>query len=83
MPFGVHAWSVIGILVLGLVLLQPAYANGDDLHVGGIFLVLVGGVVFFGSLVVVLYMLLRSPPDDAEEAEEGTGQHHDDSLRGD
>jgi len=35
--------------------------------VGGIFLVLLGGVVFVGSLVVVFYLLLRSNADEANE----------------
>lgn len=73
---------LVGVLTLCLVILQPAYANGEHMHVGGIFLVLLGGIVFFGSLVVVFYMLLRSSPNEAEEAEEGKEQHHDDSMRG-
>jgi len=54
-----------------LVFLQPAYANGEHIHVGGLFLVLVGGVVFVGSLVVVFYLLLRSNADEADEEDLG------------
>ena len=50
-----------------LVFLQPAYANGEHIHVGGLFLVLLGGVVFVGSLVVVFYLLLRSNADEANQ----------------
>lgn len=63
---GVRAGIIISIALL-LVFLQPAYANGDHLHVGGLFLVLLGGVVFVGSLVVVFYLLLRSNADEANE----------------
>ncbi len=73
---------LVGSLTLCLVILQPAYANGEHLHGGGILLVLLGGVIFFGSLVVVLYLLLRSNPSEAEEAEEGPEQHCDDRMRG-
>ena len=63
---GVRAGIVISIALL-LVFLQPAYANGEHIHVGGLFLVLLGGVVFVGSLVVVFYLLLRSNADEANE----------------
>jgi len=63
---GVRAGIIISIALL-LVFLQPAYANGEHIHVGGIFLVLLGGVVFVGSLVVVFYLLLRSNADEANE----------------
>ena len=54
-------------IALIVVFLQPAYANGEHIHVGGLFLVLLGGVVFVGSLVVVFYLLLRSNADEANE----------------
>ncbi len=63
---GVRAGVIISIALL-LVFLQPAYANGEHIHVGGIFLVLLGGVVFLASLVVVFYLLLRSNVDQANE----------------
>ena len=66
---GVRASTIVSITLL-LVFLQPAYANGEHMHVGGIFLVLLGGVVFLGSFVVVFYFLLRSTPDEAPEEQE-------------
>ena len=63
---GVRLGTPVGIALL-LVFLQPAYANGEHIHVGGLFLVLLGGVVFLGSLVVVFYLLLRSNADEANE----------------
>ncbi|MGE3538833.1 MAG: hypothetical protein AB7N91_15555 [Candidatus Tectimicrobiota bacterium] len=82
MRLSVRSCIMVGSLTLLFVMLQPVYANGEHMHVGGIFLVLLGGVVFLGSLVVVFYMLLRSPPPEAEEAEEGPEPHHDDRMRG-
>lgn len=63
---GVRARISVSIALL-LVFLQPAYANGEHIHVGGLFLILLGGVVFLGSLVVVFYFLLRSNADEANE----------------
>jgi len=63
---GVRASTIVGIASL-LVFLQPAYANGEHIHVGGLFLVLLGGIVFLGSLVVVFYFLLRSNTNEAHE----------------
>jgi len=69
MQRGICASTTVSIALL-LVFLQPAYANGEHLHVGGFFLVLLGGVVFVGSFVVVFYFLLRSTPDEAQEEQE-------------
>jgi hypothetical protein len=66
MRHGVRVGISISSALL-LVFLQPAYANGEHIHVGGLFLVLLGGVVFLGSLVVVFYLLLRSNADEADE----------------
>ena len=66
---GGRASTMVSIALL-LVFLQPAYANGEHVHVGGIFLVLLGGVVFLGSFVVVFYFLLRSTPDETHEEQE-------------
>ena len=63
---GVRAGITLSIALL-LVFLQPAYANGEHIHVGGLFLVLLGGVVFVGSLVVVFYLLLRSNADETNK----------------
>ena len=69
MKRGVRVGIIISIALL-LVFLQPAYANGEHIHVGGLFLVLLGGVVFVGSLVVVFYLLLRSNTDEAHEEQD-------------
>jgi heme/copper-type cytochrome/quinol oxidase subunit 2 len=61
--------TTVGIALL-LVLLQPAYANGEHVHVGGLFLVLLGGVVFLGSFVVIFYFLLRATPEEEHEEQE-------------
>ena len=66
---GVRASTIVSIALL-LVFLQPAYANGEHVHVGGLFLVLLGGMVFVGSFVVVFYFLLRSTPDEVHEEQE-------------
>lgn len=59
--------SIIIIISLLLIFLQPAYANGGHLHLGGIFFLLLGVVVFLGGLLVVLYFLLRPAPDETRE----------------
>jgi hypothetical protein len=66
---GVRASTIIHIALL-LVFLQPAYANGEHIHVGGLFLVLLGGMVFLGSLVVVVYLLLRANGDEDPEEQD-------------
>jgi len=57
-------------IALLLVLLQPAYANGEHVHVGGLFLVLLGGLVFLSSFVVIFYFLLRATPKEEHEEQE-------------
>ena len=47
--------------------LQPAYANGGHVHLGGIFFLLLGGMVFIGSLAMVFYLLFRSDPEAQPE----------------
>ncbi|MBM3223270.1 MAG: hypothetical protein FJZ47_05640 [Candidatus Tectomicrobia bacterium] len=66
---GVRAHTIVGLAWL-LVFLQPAYANGEHGHVGGLLLVLLGGVVFVGSLGMVIYFLLRSTPEETSEEPE-------------
>src|SRR5207244_8074212 len=66
---GVRASTIISMALL-LVFLQPAYANGEHVHVGGLFLVLLGGVVFLGGFVVVFYFLLRATPEEAHDEQE-------------
>jgi hypothetical protein len=59
--------SSIVVITLLLIFLQPAYANGGHMHLGGIFFLLLGGVVFLGGLFVVFYFLLRPSPDETSE----------------
>jgi hypothetical protein len=58
--------TIVGITLL-LTCLPLAYANGDDIHLGGIFFLLLGGVVFLGGLIGVLYFLFRPEPDSSPE----------------
>ncbi len=60
--------SVLGVVAL-LGLAKPAAANGGHVHLGGIFFLLLGGLVFVAGLGIVFYLLLRpnadaSDPDD-------------------
>lgn len=63
---------IIVIIALLLTFLQPAYANGGHVHLGGIFFLLLGGVVFIGGFALVLYFLLRANPasDGNEESKD-------------
>lgn len=63
---------IIVIITLLLTFLQPAYANGGHVHLGGIFFLLFGGVVFIVGFILVLYFLFRANPteDDDEESED-------------
>jgi hypothetical protein len=59
--------SIVVVITLLLTFLQPAYANGGHMHLGGVFFLLLGGVVFLGGLFLVIYFLLRPSPDDTSE----------------
>lgn len=61
---------IIVVIVLLLTFLQPAYANGGHVHLGGIFFLLLGGVVFIGGFILVLYFLFRANPTVADEESE-------------
>jgi Kef-type K+ transport system membrane component KefB len=58
---------IIAIISLLLIFLQPAYANGGHVHLGGIFFLILGVVIFLGGLLVVLYFLLRPAPDESRK----------------
>jgi hypothetical protein len=59
--------SIIAFVTLLLTVLQPAYANGGHLHLGGIFFLLLSGAVFLGGVLMVFYFLLRPDPEDTQE----------------
>jgi hypothetical protein len=59
--------QMIALVILLLTVLQPAYANGGHVHLGGIFFLLLGGLVFLGGLFMVFYFLLRSDPAETQE----------------
>jgi hypothetical protein len=60
-------WIVL-TLGLAVVVRQPAYANGEHMHLGGIFFLFLGGGIFIAGLGLVLYFLLRR--DTAERLED-------------
>lgn len=66
---------IIVIIALLLTFLQPAYANGGHVHLGGIFFLLLGGVIFIGGFALVLYFLFRANPSAADEEPEYDDEH--------
>ncbi len=57
-------------VLLGVITLvgsaKPAVANGGHVHLGGIFFLLLGGLVFVAGIGMVFYLLLRPNTDDAD-----------------
>ncbi len=49
---------------------KPAAANGGHVHLGGIFFLLLGGIVFVAGIGVIFYLLLRPNPDNGDEPED-------------
>ena len=62
--------SIILVITLLLIFLQPAYANGGHMHLGGVFFLLIGGAAFVGGLWVVFYLLLRPRPEGTSDESE-------------
>jgi hypothetical protein len=62
--------SIVLVITLLLILLQPAHANGGHMHLGGVFFLLLGGVAFICGLGTVLYLLLRPGPEERHEENE-------------
>lgn len=54
-------------LTLVLLALRSAQANGGHVHLGGIFFLLLGGLIFVGGLGTIVYLLFRAEPEDADE----------------
>ncbi len=59
-------WLVIGFLGISQ---RQASANGDHLHIGpgGVFFLILGGLIFLGGLGIVMYFLFRGEPSGADE----------------
>lgn len=66
---GTHG-RIILIITLLLIFLQPAYANGGHMHLGGVFFLLLGGAAFMSGLCVVFYLLLRPRPEETSDKSE-------------
>jgi hypothetical protein len=64
---GIHlsVWFISILFWIGL--LRPAYANGGHVHLGGIFFLLLGGLIFFGGIGVIFYLLFRAEPEPEED----------------
>ena len=62
--------SVILVITLLLIFLQPAYANGGHIHLGGVFFLLLGGMAFMSGLFVVFYLLFRPGPEETRDESE-------------
>lgn len=62
----------IVLLTVFLIVLPPAYANGGHVHLGGVFFLLLGGIVFIGGLVVIFYLLFRAEPEATHEESDDT-----------
>lgn len=67
---GVHPSLRFMSILFWIVLSRPAYANGGHVHLGGIFFLLLGGLIFFGGIGVIFYLLLRAEPEEDESLEE-------------
>lgn len=70
------------LVLLGIATLlksaKPATANGGHVHLGGIFFLLLGGIVFVAGIGVVFYLLLRPNPDGDAEPEDDDIDERDD-----
>jgi len=50
---------------------KPVVANGGHVHLGGIFFLLLGGLVFVTGIGIVFYLLLRPNGADADPDADG------------
>jgi hypothetical protein len=55
-------------ILFWLAMLRSAYANGGHVHLGGIFFLLLGGLIFFGGIGVIFYLLFRAEPEEEDES---------------
>lgn len=63
--------TLITLMTVLFIVLQPAYANGGHIHLGGVFFLLLGGLLFVGGLGVVFYLLFRAESEPKERDDEG------------
>ena len=49
---------------------SPALANGGHTHLGGIFFLLLGGLVFVSGIGIVFYLLLRPSASNSDSDDE-------------
>jgi hypothetical protein len=56
--------SIMLVITLLLIFLQPAHAHGGHMHLSGVFFLLLGGVAFMSGLCTVFYLLLRPEPEE-------------------
>ena len=68
---GIHLRVWFISILFWLASLRPADANGGHVHLGGIFFLLLGGLIFFGGIGVIFYLLFRAEPEEEEESLEG------------
>lgn len=67
---GIHLRVWFISILFWLASLRPADANGGHVHLGGIFFLLLGGLIFFGGIGVIFYLLFRAEPEEDESLEE-------------
>jgi hypothetical protein len=68
MTAGIHLSVWFISILFWLALSRPAYANGGHVHLGGIFFLLLGGLIFFGGIGVIFYLLFRAEPEEEDES---------------
>ena len=65
-----HLLVLLGVAAL-LGSVKPVAANGGNhFHLGGIFFLLLGGLVFVSGIGAILYLLLRPESDEADDVED-------------
>jgi hypothetical protein len=62
--------ALITLMTMLFIVLPPAYANGGHMHLGGVFFLLLGGLLFVGGLGVVFYLLFRAESEPKERDDE-------------
>lgn len=60
-------WICLALILLNI---RSAHANGGHVHLGGIFFLLLGGLIFIGGLGTIFYLLFRAEPEDADDIDD-------------